>query len=1085
MVLAVLVTTSSALACKGSSQAWTLGSTVCARHILLDMSHCNFSALPAHISASLHSSAGSFDVLNTNGVNSVLRPTLDSFELEVSYKPWNCEDNPPHVSEGWIVEWTAFDSAASNPSLCIGSIPYTQFAAYGNYCSVYMGIPFQACNLTSLDGVSSSFTVWGDYQSKAMGVDGIYYASASTSQLIVSYEPWVCTNALSISTAPQYLQKWVVTFAIQLNSDVVGAAGTSCSGRASASAWQPAMSVADDCGAPQFVSVDLPSACLGKKVVGASSDFITSTSQGAGQYITAGSDTWAISSTNSSQVLFFASVAPWACQTTPAQNQFDIQYTISVETETSASYEYNAMPDWANRGQWTTVVPDSKSSTAAVGPVLGMQSVHNALLPSGKVLTISGSSWRNRAPQKAYPVYNITDSPDDSAHGLYGMPAVDSFNMSSVNDYYSLVNNVGVYDYLLNSWFRLPHPMVQDPSNDDLFLPTDLFCTGHMHLPDGNIMFVGGTQFYIPYRSGTKTSFVFDWKKELQTDWKTYDWTSFTEDQFLTNKSNGTWRFVGTTNRGRWYPSLLPLLDGRMIVLSGFVDYLPALSNDDADQMYSFEINSDIEFFDISMLSDNSTDLQEAWRVVNVMDKQNSPFSTELDPAKWTKAAYCRPGQNERGCHSYRYDAFKLYPQTYLLDDGRIYFTREGDWNSLRTADAGAMRWSNFTYFMTVNGTKTEPDVSFSHGPDRPDYVTSSGTTVRDPTFPDKIHLFGGLRNGGGTMLPSLLSPNSTEARDLDAKKCNQFAGSRGSRKLESYTLPSSSADPGFWALEDEEFLGVDETWDRTMHYATLLPTKQILILNGGNYDLFGPVKSPILLTPTWDATGTFHYKKETMEPSQQPRLYHNAAVLLPTGSVLSLGGNAARATIFPSKRQATGQGSTQPRPNLDRVDRSTHFFSDKTMAVGFSDSPAENWVAEMFRPPYIFIDGDRRVQVVDIVNTATGSDQGILHDVDGRHYWELAESTNFTATLTELPSSCPSGSASTLVWMKLGSVTHGWDHGQRLLDIPYDNVGSGRISFTAPSIQGDNVPPAFYMLFFVDCLGKPSIAEMIQFVSA
>lgn len=45
-------------------------------------------------------------------------------------------------------------------------------------------------------------------------------------------------------------------------------------------------------------------------------------------------------------------------------------------------------------GQWQAVIPDMKLS-ASFGENLGMQTVHSALLPSGKVLLASGSSWRN------------------------------------------------------------------------------------------------------------------------------------------------------------------------------------------------------------------------------------------------------------------------------------------------------------------------------------------------------------------------------------------------------------------------------------------------------------------------------------------------------------------------------------------------------------------------------------------------------------------------------------------------------------------------------------------------------------------
>jgi hypothetical protein len=52
------------------------------------------------------------------------------------------------------------------------------------------------------------------------------------------------------------------------------------------------------------------------------------------------------------------------------------------------------------------------------------------------------------------------------------------------------------------------------------------------------------------------------------------------------------------------------------------------------------------------------------------------------------------------------------------------------------------------------------------------------------------------------------------------------------------------------WKKINDTFLGATYADDRTMHYSLLLPNKQILIVNGGNYDYFGPVYSPLLLTP-------------------------------------------------------------------------------------------------------------------------------------------------------------------------------------------------------------------------------------------
>jgi hypothetical protein len=81
----------------------------------------------------------------------------------------------------------------------------------------------------------------------------------------------------------------------------------------------------------------------------------------------------------------------------------------------------------------------------------------------------------------------------------------------------------------------------------------DLFCAGHCLLPDGNVLVAGGTANYDrekdnphrPYHfTGIADCYLFDWRTE-------------------------TWSKVEPMAFGRWYPTLLPLADGRVLTVSG------------------------------------------------------------------------------------------------------------------------------------------------------------------------------------------------------------------------------------------------------------------------------------------------------------------------------------------------------------------------------------------------------------------------------------------------------------------------------------------------------------------------------------
>jgi hypothetical protein len=68
-------------------------------------------------------------------------------------------------------------------------------------------------------------------------------------------------------------------------------------------------------------------------------------------------------------------------------------------------------------------------------------------------------------------------------------------------------------------------------------------------------------------------------------------------------------------------------------------------------------------------------------------------------------------------------------------------------------------------------------------------------------------------------------------------------------------------------------------------------------------------------------------------------------------------------------------------------------------------------------------------------------------------------------------------------VLIKLGSTTHGWDGGQHLINLPSEEIVSPRVlQFTTPDARIALIAPGFYMMFYVDCMSKPSITRMIRF---
>lgn len=489
--------------------------------------------------------------------------------------------------------------------------------------------------------------------------------------------------------------------------------------------------------------------------------------------------------------------------------------------------------------------------------------------------------------------------------------------------------------------------------------------------------------------------------------------------------------------------------------------------------MYEFEINHTVDFFNPAAFDPARP--SNAWRNVDVQTLPNSPFSTFINPDFVPDSGVYCP---ERCIRANQYDAFKLYPENYLMPNGRIYLTREGDWVSLRTESTAFMRRTTHTYWMDVGGTSDQPTVSFARGPERPDTISSYGTTYWDPNT-GNITLLGGQPTSPGTLLPMNVTTQ------MDSGPPTHFAGGRGSRKREVFHWDPDQPGGGHWTLEPN-FLGDTPQDDRTMHYAVVLPTRQILVINGGNYDFYGPVFYPWLLTPMYDGGRFTGYHRQRMVEGVEPRLYHNNAILLPDGRVLISGGNSARATVRGGADTTAMPPTGQPKPDLGLVDIDMYFFQDGPMGRGQKGqltTPTEDWVAEIYSPPYLFIDGTRRAAIDTITPGGPVIGYEPVANIGGKTFYLLHSDTDYNVQLSGLPASCPAGRRASLVLEKLPSATHGWQNGQHFYELPLTTTANPNLaSFRTPNAQRANLPPAYYMLFYVDCMGKPAIARMVRF---
>ncbi len=636
-----------------------------------------------------------------------------------------------------------------------------------------------------------------------------------------------------------------------------------------------------------------------------------------------------------------------------------------------------------------------------------MQAVHAAVLPDNKVLIVNGSSNRNHVTIEG----KIEDGVNTKSNDVVNNTSI--FDPSLSDPYY----NNQKPDFNKSPFQRIssPEALLNGESNDP-------FCSGHLHLPNGDVLFIGGSRLYYPgvKFSGSKQANIYHWKEN-------------------------TWENLGLTKDGHWYPTLIPLADGAIASFSGFTTDPSGI------------ISTLVEIYDPNLKDPQNP--QKAWQSIDVKDLPNNPFKTRMND------------------ESFGSDIIDLYARILpTKQKNRFLITGDGGGkNEPKIAHA-----SVHSYFVTFNkGDDGKYSISFEAGPERKAINKVYGTSVLDPSSP----------NGDVLLMGGIMGTNNIgigPGKDV-------IQGATIVSSLERWKAPQDTSK-GSWEIDRDFFGKIDEdillnTEDivngkvkkfplnykydkqssilgrygkRAMEQAVILPTKEILVVNGGNYAETRPAYNPTLLIP--DATKTNHqgFRTKLMNPDVEPRLYHNTALLLPDARVLVMGGNNSRAARF-------------DKDGTVRLDTKNDFaFVNK----GTEGNSGEIWQHAIFYPPYLFGASDRPEIEGDPKTLQYGASQTISVN-------------NFTQE----------GDGS-LVLVKLGSVTHSFDNGQRLVDIKIDKQPSqsfaapestpenpvthyrSTITFTAPT-DDHFTPPGYYMVFYLNSAGKPSHAKIVQLVKS
>ena len=506
---------------------------------------------------------------------------------------------------------------------------------------------------------------------------------------------------------------------------------------------------------------------------------------------------------------------------------------------------------------------DSAEPDGLWGPLLSIPTtaIHAIVLPTGKVLFIS---------HPRYPTE--TDSQGGNAH---------------------------VWDPATNTFTAVPPPVVDWPTGPDR--PANLWCGGQVQLADGRVLVVGGNLAYAT-NAGVGAGNGFKGGKWVMT----FDpWTE-------------TWTRYQDMEHGRWYPSLVELPDGRVLILGGW-DETGGVDNGGASYPPLMVNNKDVEVFDPATPPGGT-----ATTVVSQL-----PPEAANQPKPWP---------NHEGLSLYPH--LFVLPSTSALGAGgnKVLVAGPSKYDSA-VIDTDTWIWQDVV---------DKPDT----GQPRISEDRSWGTAWIAPSGVDgakRVVLLGGSNADGAT------APGPGEAQPP---------------KATAETLDLDAPDDG-WRLGAFPSLNIGRS-----HFNTVLLPDGGIFSNGGGY---GRKDDTLYADPVYEAEllrpgGTAW---ETVGSEADARTYHSVSVLLPDGRVASAGDDRDVApTHVPADKRTAQIWSppylfSGPRPVVTFAPDAVGYGT--TFRVAVEGDPSAVTGAALVRPAAVTHAVDMAQRVVTLDVTAQG----------------------------------------------------------------------------------------------------------------
>ncbi|WP_344092768.1 N,N-dimethylformamidase beta subunit family domain-containing protein [Microbacterium deminutum] len=221
-----------------------------------------------------------------------------------------------------------------------------------------------------------------------------------------------------------------------------------------------------------------------------------------------------------------APAAPTGITATAGSGQATVSWT-APNNGGSPITGYTVTPYVGAAAQSPTIVTGTPPATAAT--------VSGLVSGTTYTFTVKATNAIGTGPESA-PSSGVT--PTGGALGQWG--SLQTWPLVAIH---AIQLNNGKY-LLFDGWQNPTPTLVWDPVSNTFTTvnaPASIFCSGNTHMADGRVFVAGG---HGTTEIGIKSTTIFD-------------------------PATGAWTKVADMNAPRWYPSVLPLSDGRFLALSG------------------------------------------------------------------------------------------------------------------------------------------------------------------------------------------------------------------------------------------------------------------------------------------------------------------------------------------------------------------------------------------------------------------------------------------------------------------------------------------------------------------------------------